>query len=244
VIKTSWNELKNYYDVTICVLHYLEHADFYTVYVHNGDFQITTILTRDGNAEVVEFETDYKDKGNVSLVDVSGRTLTRIAATTSGWHFEGLGVDYETSKLASFYCSDADGNDLGVGGIKFYNNADVELVAGTQAELDANCVKTVIDIQIPWDLDLIRGRVLQAKATQAASLWTVFAPHIPVESGGSKRMITNLNLCNVEQIAFDGKAALRVTHDPINNSNLQRVTIKHALGYNHKGQIFIEGFEE
>jgi len=239
----DWLEFKNYYDATVCVLNFIENDSHYTCFLHNGNFSLTCTVLKNGGAEVTEFEADYKDEANVSLVDTSGRPLTRIAATTSGWHFEALGVDYETATLNSDVCIDAAGADLGVSSIKFYDNADVELVAGTQVELDNNCTRTVVDIQIPWDVDLIRGRVLQAKATQAASLFSVFAPHIPAGSGGSKRMITNVNLCNIDEIMFDGKAALRVTHDPVYNSNLQQITIRHAVGYRHKGQVLIEGFE-
>lgn len=171
--------------------------------------------------------------------DASGRELTRIAATQSGWSFEALNVCLETSVLNSVSCDDHTGTQIPITTLKFYDNADVELT--NQPNIDASCVKTVMTIQIPFDVDLIGGMVYQnALPASSLKLWVVVAQGLP---GGDKRMVTALDMYHVPQIVYDGKAALRVVHDPVYNSNTFTCTFKHATALKHKLMIAFEYFK-
>lgn len=238
MITVDWADFKSYYDATVGVLHYIDSTNHYKCYSHNGDFSIFCTVNKDGGADVTDFEANYKDEGNISLNDTSGRPLTRVAATTSGWHFEALNVAVETSVLNSNCSEDVGGTEIPVSTLKFYDDQDAELTI--QDDIDTDCVKTVMTIQIPMDVDLIGGMVYQnAKPTSSVRMWVVVAQGLP---GGDKRMVTDLDLYHVPEIIYDGKAALRVIHDPVYNSNTFTCTFKHSVGFKHKLMIAFEYF--
>ena len=237
MIEVDWTEFKNYYDATVCVLNYLENSAHYKCFLNNSKFSIKCTVLKDGGADVTDFEANYKDEGNVSLVDASGRELHRLAATTSGWSFEALNLTMETSVLASCEAEDVGGTEIPISSMKFYDSGDVELT--TQPDCDANCVKTEMNIQMPYDIDLIGGMVYQnTLPASSLKLWVVVAQGL-----ADKRMVTGLDMYHVPQIVYDGKAALRVAHDPVYNSNTFTCTFKHAAGLKHKLMIAFEYFK-
>ncbi len=168
--------------------------------------------------------------------DSDGVILSRIKITKLGWHYQVHGLEFTVSKLNSIFNKDTSGTDLGFTGIKYYNSSDTELVAGTQAELDANCVKTVLDWEPTFDFEIIGGTLEQATIPATDTrLWIVAIPDLTVAQGGSVPFTqggVNLRYTG-NSLDIDGKTAKLMTYDATYHTNKFRMIIKHTVGVQH-----------
>lgn len=65
----SWDQLKNYIStLSSPQLHYLEDNQKYEVFVINGNLSLMCLIFKDGNQDVIDFEDNYKDLANKSIV--------------------------------------------------------------------------------------------------------------------------------------------------------------------------------
>lgn len=184
---------------------------------------------------------------NTSPIDTDGAPLSRNKITKSGWHFQLHGVEFHTSKLSSVFNEDVDGNDLGFTTIKYYDNTDTELVAGTQTELDNNCVKTVVDWEPTQDIDVIGGILEQASTPSSdVRLWVVAVPDLTVAQGGSVPFTQggiNLRYVN-NNIDLDGKTAKTLSYNATYHTNKFRIIVKHNAGYQCPIHMLFKIFRE
>ena len=172
-------------------------------------------------------------KDVASPTDVDGAPLTRTKITKTGWHFQLHGVEFCTSGLGSLYNKDKEGADLGFCSLKFYNSSDVELVAGTQAELDSNCTKTVMDIEIDHDIEVIGGTVEQpTPPTTDIRMWVTAIPDLTIAQGGSVEFAQGgVNLRYISKnLDLDGKTPKLLPYSATYHTNKFRVTMRHAAG--------------
>jgi len=177
--------------------------------------------------------------------DESGRLLIRPASTTSGWSFQACSFEFETCVLNSDYCKDMYDVTVPSINLTFYDSADTQLT--TQTDIDANCVKTIFDIELQHDFDVIGGDLSQ-KTTPAGDirLWCIAVPRIPANSGGEKEMIRGLNLAYLAgpgAISYDGKSALRMKYDAALHSNEMRFLLRHPVGFKHNLMGTLEFFK-
>lgn len=185
-------------------------------------------------------------KGFATPIDSDGVALARTKMTQSGWHYQMYGFEFQTATLNSVVNNDVDGSNLGHVSIKFYNNSDVELTAGTQLELDLDCVKTVIDFEPPWDYEIIGGQFRQlALPGSDLRMHVVAVPDLTLEQGGSVPFVNNVNLKFVgteDMIQTDGRTSKKLTYDAVYHTNKIRFIFEHGLLLNHKIHLMIELF--
>jgi hypothetical protein len=212
-----------------------------------SSWQNNSILITDiGNSDAVVAKDD---SGNTDIADVSdglnylkdtdtpvdmdGVPLSRSKITRTGWHFQMHSLEFITSKLASIFNEDVDGTDLGFTTIKYYNGSDTELVAGTQAELDSNCVKTVVDFEMDQDIEVIGGILEQPTApTTDVRIWVLAIPDLTVAQGGSVPFTNGgINLRYISNnLDIDGRTPKLLPYDATYHTNKFRITLKHTAG--------------
>ena len=181
-------------------------------------------------------------------IDSDGRQITKVATTYKGWRYLAHSIEAETSKLNGCFSSDWQGNSRTDFTMKFYNSSGTELVAGTQAELDANCVKTVITLKPDYDYDIIGGNVHQhTTPTSDVRLW-VIAGATELGALGVTEFVGGLNFKYItpgDKIETDGRASARLNKNtegvPFQTNQLQYI-ITHPTGHNHQIMIVVEYF--
>lgn len=174
--------------------------------------------------------------------DVSKVPSVTLRYAPEGWSYHLNGVEFETSKLGSIVNTDDAGNDLGFATIKFYDSSDVELTV--QATIDISCVKTVIDWEPQFDIQLIGGRLKQkSQPLSDLRFYCVGVPDIPAVMGGSKEFICCVNLAYIgpnDEVNADGRAGKMLYYDPVYHTNKMRSVFTHPAGFKHKGIILFE----
>lgn len=179
--------------------------------------------------------------------DTEGAALSRVKITKTGWHFQLHGIEFITSKLNSLFNEDVDGNDLGFTSIKYYDNTDTELVAGTQLELDNNCVKTVVDWEVSQDIEVIGGLLEQSTTPSTdVRMWVIAIPDLTVEQGGSIPFAQGgINLRYMANaIDIDGKTPKLLPYDATYHTNKFRMIVKHDVGIQCPVHMLFKLFRE
>ncbi len=181
--------------------------------------------------------------------DADGVPLSRTKITQSGWHFQAHVFEFTTSKLASTYSKDIDDDDLGFLTIKYYDSSDVELVAGTQAELDSDCVLTVIDWEPDYNYEIIGGTLYQSVVPSTdVRLWILAVPDLTPAQGGSIPFVEGgLNLKHMGTgpiVDLDGKTPKLMSYDATYHTNKFRFTTRHNAGAQCPLMIMFKIFEE
>lgn len=184
--------------------------------------------------------------GYIPPRDNSGRPITKRAITESGWHMHNVFIEVCTSTLAVDGLKDQkkDGTSRGIASLKFYDNNDVELIANTQAELDANCVKTIMEVNFPFDFELQGGRFYCPGATNDVYFWATVAPHIPQNQGGSVEFVSQANLKETKEFIIDGRAPKLIKNDDVNLSDKWEFVMKHNAGIKEKITLCYEAYKE
>lgn len=194
--------------------------------------------------------------------DKSGRQVVRIATTNDGWYYSPRSVDFYTSKHKSVYnhkhdgAGIDDGTDLGDAKIRFFDATDTEMVIGLeesdadfQLRLDSSCVKTYLDFEPLYDIDMYGCKLMIKNAPiDRAYIWAVIAPDIPESYGGSKSFMgggMNLSMIEPKTILYtDGKSSKLIKYDPIYHSGKSRAVVKHSVGEIIGIQIVYEYYRE
>lgn len=184
--------------------------------------------------------------------DSDGSPLQRIKITTTGWHYQLHGIEFETSKLNSLYSKKPDNTDFGFGVMKFYKDvsgSEVEITGDdlNQTFLDANCIKTIVDWEPTHDVELIGGCLKQKTIpTQDVHLWVVGVPDISEQYGGSKPFVVNVDLAYIgleDGVSVDGRAPKYLTYNATNHTSKIRMIFRHPAGFNHKLHMIFELFK-
>jgi hypothetical protein len=185
-------------------------------------------------------------------IDDDGRQVTKTATTYKGWRYLAHVIEVETAKLNGIFSANWDGSSRTDFEMKFYDDQDAELVAGTQAELDSDCVKTVITIAPSHDYDIIGGNIHQhTTPTENIRLWVIAGAtdlaHVP---GTVKEFVGGLNMKFMginEQIETDGRASARLNLEteglPVPTNKMQYI-ITHPAGHQHELMIVLEYFRQ
>lgn len=194
--------------------------------------------------------------------DSDGANIVRTKTTQTGWHFEPRSIDFITSKAGSLFNRKPAGNtidsseDYGDATLKFFDQNGLQLTQGQgesaeayQARLDSYCVKSQIDWQATYDMDIIGTTVSVLNpptGSERAYIWITIAPDIPANLGGNVEFLAggwNLRFFTLDQTSFlDGRGIKRLAYDPVYNSNKIRVTAKHSPGIKIELQFVAEHF--
>lgn len=249
--EVSWSELKNFIDTRTLPCQWLEFTNFYLISAFDGPLSLSCRINKDNSAAQTEFETSYKSSGNTILApsDTDGAPLQRTKLTKTGWHFQCHSLEFTTAKLNSIYNSDDTQTNLTFTNIKYYDNTDTELVAGTQLELTTSCVKTVITFEQTYDFEVIGGTLYQG--TQPAvdvRFWVTAVPDLSVANGGSVPFCqggANLRHMGTGAIYdIDGKTPKFMPYDATYHTNKFEVTLTHPVGHQHTALLIMKLFRE
>ena len=184
--------------------------------------------------------------------DSDGAPLQRSKITTTGWHYQLHGMEFETSKLNSVVSKKVDNTNYGFSVCKFYKldgEQEVEITGEdlNQVFLDLNCIKTVIDWEPTHDLEIIGGMLKQQTPPASdLTLWVVGVPDVLEAYGGSKPFCVNVNLKYMgieEGVRVDGRAPKYLTYSTVYHTTKLRLMFRHAAGLKHKMHMIFELFK-
>lgn len=176
--------------------------------------------------------------------DADNAKMFRLKQAKKGATYQARFIHIETSVLSSLVNLDADGNDIGDGTLKFYkddNGSMVEIT--TQAELDTDCICTVLDWEPSYDYELIGGQAFSlSKPTDDYRMYCIGVPDVPANLGGSKAMINNANFRFHDHYKIDGRTSKVMVYDATYHTNKMRKVIHHPAGGKLKFQILFEHY--
>lgn len=237
-IRLIWSQLKNQIVSNGVIYKYSENTDEYVIYVVDGPFQYDCIILKNGNNEHIDFETNFKAGAskNISQFDIDGAGIVRIKAAKKGWSFWACPPEITTSTLGgTLYCKDVSGTDIPGVSCKIYNENGTEITtAGLSNSNLAFCVKTVLDIEFPFDIELIGGTIrVHSNPVSDLKLWVVGAPDIPAIYGGSKEFASGINLKFLapdNAFDIDGVVTKYLTYNAVTHTGKIRLIFKHPQG--------------
>lgn len=264
MIEVSWPSLKSFLQSRSIAAQWIDLGDNYHVVGVDGPFLLSCLLARNESEETIDFETNFKDLGNtkVSLTDSDNAQIIKSKTTRAGWHFEPRSIDFTAGVAGSLYNRKHDGNtidsgtDYGDAALFFYDASGVaitqngETLAEWQTRLDAQCVRTQIDWQPTYEMDIIGANVSILNApegTDRAYLWVIIAPEIPAEYGGQVPFLSGgwnaRHFKSTPTTYLDGRGVYSMAYDPVYNSNKLRVIVKHQLNCRMELQFVAEHFK-
>lgn len=255
-MKIQWSDLKTFVDARSLSIQWIEFADKYYLLAIDGGFQLECELLKSPSdtADLNNFVNNYKALGNKRLDprDSDGSALSRTKITTTGWHYQAHGLEFETSKLNSLYSRKPDNTDYNFSIIKFYKDVsgvETEIVGNdlNQTFLDANCIKTVVDWEPTSDIELIAGSLKQKVIpVQDIHFWLVGVPDVAEAYGGSKPFVVNVDLAYIgleNGISVDGRAPKYMSYSATYHTTKLRLIFRHLVGFNHKLHFVFELFK-
>lgn len=219
----------------------VEASEVFSEYPIVNEDVIIKIIEEDTFSDYANYKATPRDSDNVHL------SRTKVAPT--GWHYQLMSFEVVTSKKDSLFCKDAEDTDLGLVSVKFYNSEDEDISNEDQSVLDTDCVKTVVDFEATFDIEIFGG-ILHHEGSPASDVrvWIVAAPEIPVELGGKVHFFNGgLNLkyiTSAEAVKTDGKVPKKIKYDPDYHSGALRLIIKHPAGLKHGLQLGFEYYKE
>ena len=228
---------------------------FFKADLSSGDQTILDglVSAHDGTPLPANSVTNVKITEDVSIPkDSDGSPMQRVKITTTGWHYQLHGIEFETAKLNSIYSKKVDNSDYGFGVIKFYKD-----VSGTETQitgddlnqdyLDVHCIKTIIEWEPTHDVEIIGGMMKQQAApTEDVRLWVVGVPDVPANYGGSKPFVVNTNLRFIgteEGIKVDGRAPKFLSYSATYHTTKMQMIFRHSAGFKHKLHMVFELFK-
>ena len=148
------------------------------------------------DSDQYDFESNFLSIANKSIEtrDADSSVIARSKVTKAGWHYEPRFIEFSSSTLGSLHNKKIDAvTDYGDAFIKFYKSNGDELVQGGeesnndfQVRLTTDCVKTTLDWQPTYDMDIRAGRfIMGIKPATKAYAYAVVAPDIAAQYGGS-----------------------------------------------------------
>lgn len=249
ILKVDWQELKSFADERGLSIQYVDFTTRYFLCAIDGAFELSCTIDIESPASVDQddFETNYMPNGNILLEpkDLDSSILVRTKAAPQGWTFQARSVEFETSQLSSMYSKKNTLDDYGDCTIKFYDSNGTELT--TQGTCDSSCVKTVLDFEPVYDFEIIGGlSKIAATPTNDVRLWVVGVPDVSVESGGSKEMISGINLKFItanDRLIVDGRTSKRMAYNATYHTNKLRIIVRHTAGEKHKIMMVFEYYK-
>lgn len=239
---TSWGQLKEFYSNRKVDMLMIEDERFYHVFVSENNLELECHIDKNPSdeTELIEFEMHYLPLCNQKrqLFDDSGKPFARFAIASEGFMLSCLAMCFSTAKLNSLHCKNPD------------NTTDAESVTykmfdidGNETIVDANAVKTQIDIEVLKDFEMVGGKVLQAiRPTESVYGYMIAAPDVPTEYGGSKNICKGgFNFKFIENMyEIDGRAPKMMYYDATLHTNKIRLLFYHSAGFQHDLMFSLE----
>lgn len=248
---SSWTEFK-----TVCItrkalaIQFYETEKSYEMFgAEVGAFiwSFSMTKTTPPSPDQVEFDALKSTfNGRTEQIDSDGASMSRVKVAPSGWNFQFRGVEFATSTLNSVVNRDADNSDLADASLKLYK-ADGTLIT-EQSVADAECVKTIIDIEPPYDIYIAGGKLkFITQPTEDVRIAVVGVPDVPAQLGGSKHFVQNINLKFLpaaDGVNADGRAAKWLQYSATYHTNKIRFLLYHPAGHKMPISTFLELYRQ
>lgn len=238
-----------YYEIEAVELHKWQNNSKVFTDIGSGD-----LIVNNDTSDITDVATaiNYLKGIDTSPKDVDGSPLHRVKITSSGWHYQLHGIEFETSKLSPVANKKVNNTDYNYTAMKFYKlsgESEVEITGEdlNQAFLDANCIKTTLTWEPTHDMELVGGMLKQENTpAEDVKLWVVGVPDVPEAYGGSKPFCVNINLRYLgseEGIKVDGKAPKYLAYSATYHTTKMQLILRHPVGFNHKIHMIFELFK-
>lgn len=244
----KWSVFKDFVTSRDLIIQYIEDSNFYYLKAADEWFQLQCNLDKaNDSSEVDDFEDNFKTDSNtvLSIRDNDNALMVRSKIAPIGWTYHAHFFEIESSKAASLHDKKVDGTDWSWCTLKFYNSANEELTE--QSILDTDCVKTVVDCEPLVDFELIGGDIRALSSPNSnIRLYVIGAPDISSENGGSKYMISGVNLKFIgdkQALHTDGRVSKRIPYNAEDHRGKLRFIFKHDAGVKVQVGILIEGYK-
>jgi len=147
-------------------------------------------------------------------------------------------MEHKTSTSGGMYSKDQDGSNWGFCVLKHYDASDVELT--TQASIDTDCVKSVMDWTPTFDYEIIGGTFrLKIVPTSDFRLWVLALPGV-----ADKLFVSGVNfkfLDAKEEFRADGRSSKFLKYnDPVAGTNTIRLIFRHDTGVKQEYMVVFE----
>jgi hypothetical protein len=201
------------------------------------------------NPDATDFETTVKPTANgkiaLAQLDTDGAILSRVKVAPTGWNFNYRMVELQLSTVGGIVNNDQNGNPVGDATITIY---DVNGAVITDPALQGNAVKTVVDLEPPYNICVAGGTLRMDSMPSSDVILNVIAvPDVPVNMGGSKNFVQNVNLSYIDgQTGLDanGRAAKMLNYSPVYHTNKFRFQFNHVAGYQLWVAILMEIYRQ
>lgn len=176
-------------------------------------------------------------------MDSDGATFSRAKQAPVGWTYQMRAVEFKTSVLGSTVNQDVNGTPLSDSTLRLYDAAGVEI---TDPTLQGTAVKTVFDLEPPFDYYIIGGicKVLETP-TSNVFISVIAVPDVPFSYGGSRVMVQSVNLKYItpsDKIDADGRASKGLVYSP-NHTTKLRFIVLHGAGVQVQLAAFLEMYK-
>ena len=229
---------------------YAEQDDRYELYgpdINNITWHVS--LLKDGGADQTNFEATYKSAFNGKILlgqlDTDGALLSRTKVAPTGWNFNYRMIEIQLATVGGLYNCDMNGADVGDASMRLYDAGGTLI---TDPALQGNAVKTVVDLEPPYNICVAGGCLrMDTKPTSDVFLNVVAVPDIPAIYGGSKVFIQNVNLSYIDGsigLDADGRAAKQMTYSASLHTNKFRFQFTHVAGYQFWCAILMEIYKQ
>lgn len=252
MIELNWSNFKGIINTKGLYLQWYDYDNHYWLYTVDGPLQFKCILYKfpADTTDLDDFVNNYKNSSTansrLAQRDTDGASVVRNKAAKSGWTYAAVPLEFETARLSdSVYSKLVDGTDRAGITLKAYNSSDVEVT--TAGVLNANLatiVKTVLDLELPYDFELIGGSLRTLTSiTDDMRLWIIAVPDISAGSGGSKEMTGGLNLRYLapgNEFRVDGRVSKYMSYNATYHTNKLRFIFTYPAGTNEQLSITME----
>ena len=228
----------------------LVNTDMEVQYVQaDKDGYDTTTTAIESSTEIAHKKVD------VTQIDDDTEGLqTSPKYAPDGWTEQLFELEFTTCKDNSIHEKDWQDNDIGWASMKFYDNTETEITDTSQANLDANCVRTDLLWMPDKDYMIKGGWMGQITApTQDVFVWALGADLDAIYGGPQSVFLEGgLNMQYIgerERTGLDGVAGtiLYYTHPLLGGgagTNRIRFVVRHPLAYQHRLQAIFDIFTE
>lgn len=247
-LQVEWANVKDFINNRNAPFFYVVGGNRYHIVAVDGAIELICLLPKvtspDTDSEQYDFEQNYMSKASskINPLDSDNAQLVRIKTNTSGWFFQDRYLNFSTSTLNSLHNAGPDGSDRGDANLKFYDANDVELT--TQNDIDASCVKTVLDVEPPYDFEIIEGGCfVKEMPTTPVHVTVIMAPDVPAPNG-NKCILSGADLSEQASYEIEGRSVKRLNYNATYHTNKLRAVVRHSAGVKLKINFDIDHFIE
>lgn len=252
----DWTSFKSLITSKNLYLQYTEDSYYY--YLQAIDGQLTFKCNIDKNpsdsTDLDDFVNNFKSLSTTNLpltqLDTDGAQIVRNKAAKKGWTYAAVPIELSTSSLStSIYSKLVDGTDRAGITLKAYDSNDAEVTtAGTDNVNLATIVKTVLDLEFPYNFEIIGG-ILRTETSIDSDmrLWIIAVPDISAAYGGSKEMCGGLNLKYLapnNEFAVDGRVTKYMTYNATYHTNKIRFIFLYPAGTTERLLVTMEIYRQ